>query len=386
MKRRLYDQDHEDFRDAIRRFIADAVTPHFTEWVAAGQTPRDLFRKLGGLGVMGFGIPEEYGGPGVNSYRFQSVVSEECARAGVHLGHYAVSTGIVLPYILQLGTEDQKRRWLPGVASGDIVLCVAMTEPGTGSDLSAIRTTAVLSDDKTHYILNGAKTFITGVRNSELCLVAVKTPGQGESTDPRKSLSLLMVPTDSEGFEVGRRLEKLGTHSIDTSELSFTDVRVPVENLLGEEGKGFQYLGRNLPRERLAIGVDAVNMAQAAIDMTLEQVRDRTVFGQPVASFQNTKFVLAACQAEVDGLRAMVDRGIELDDDGELTAADAAKIKLVGSEIEGRVVDRCLQLFGGYGYMTEYPIARLYGDVRVHRIYGGTNEVMKVIISKDMGL
>ncbi|MEU0990374.1 acyl-CoA dehydrogenase family protein [Streptomyces sp. NPDC005953] len=385
MKRSIYTQEHEAFRAMIRDFIAKEVVPHFEQWERDNIVDRDLFRKLGALGVMGFDIPEEFGGSGAISYKFQVVITEECARAAVSLGHYGVSTGIVLPYLLNLANEEQKKRWLPGIASGDTLLCIAMTEPGTGSDLAGIRTTAQLSEDGTHYVLNGAKTFITGARNSELCVVAARTaPATAE--DRRHGLSLLVVPTNSAGFAYGRKLDKIGLRSSDTSELSFTDVRVPVENVLGEPDVGFSYLGQNLARERLQIGVGAVASASAAITYAREYVLERQVFGKPVAAFQNTKFVLAECATEVEALQAMVDKGIELDDAGELTGADAAKIKLFGTEVAARVIDQCLQLHGGYGYMLEYPIARLYADTRVSRIYGGTSEVMKTIIAKDLGL
>jgi acyl-CoA dehydrogenase len=385
MKRTIYDEDHEAFRSTIREFIAKEVSPHFAKWEEVGHPPRDLFRKLGALGAMGFGIPEEYGGPGEVSYRYQAVLNEETAFAAVLLGHYGVSTSIVLPYLLNLANAEQKQRWLPGIATGDLMLCIAMTEPGTGSDLAGIRTTAKLSEDGTHYVINGAKTFITGARNSELCVVAARTSAPS-AEDRRTGLSLIVVPTDSEGFEIGRKLDKIGMHTSDTNELVFTDVRVPVENLLGEEGNGFSYLGQNLPRERLAIGVEATARAQAAINFAKAYVEQRSVYGKPVASFQNTKFVLAECDTEVSAAWALADHGIELEDAGALTAADAARIKLFCTEVAGRVIDKCLQLHGGYGYVLEYPIARLYADTRVNRIYGGTSEVMKSIIAKDLGL
>jgi alkylation response protein AidB-like acyl-CoA dehydrogenase len=383
MKRTLYGDEHEAFRATIRDFISKEVVPYFAEWEQAGQVDRDLFRKLGALGVLGFGVPEEYGGPGDVSYKYQAIITEETARQAVSFGHYTVSTGIVLPYLLRLATTAQKQRWLPGIASGDLVTCIAMTEPGTGSDLAGIRTTATRDGDE--YVINGAKTFITGARNSELCVVAART-SPPDAADRRHGLSLLVVPTDSDGFEYGRKLDKIGMKSSDTSELTFTDVRVPAENLLGEQNKGFSYLGLNLPRERLAIGAQGCAEAVAAIAFTLDYVRQRQVFGQPVASFQNTKFVLAQCAAEVEAVQALVDKGVELDDAGELTAADAAKIKLVGTELAGRVIDSCLQLHGGYGYILEFPIARLYAGTRVSRIYGGTSEVMKTIIARDLGL
>ncbi|MFB7999309.1 acyl-CoA dehydrogenase family protein [Streptomyces sp. NPDC056002] len=385
MKRSIYNEDHEDFRMMIREFITKEVVPHYEEWEAQGAVPRELFRKLGALGVTGFGIPEEHGGPGEVGYKYQAIISEESARAAVMLGHYGLSTGMVLPYLLTLATEEQKQRWFPGIVSGDIMLCIAMTEPGTGSDLAGIRTQAKLSDNGRHYILNGAKTFISGARNSELCVVVARTsPARPE--DRRSGLSLLVVPTDSEGFAYGRKLEKIGLRSSDTNELSFMNVKVPVENLLGEEDNAFSYLGRNLVRERIAVGVDATSRAATAIEFAKAYVKERNVFGKPVAAFQNTKFVLAECATEVEAAQALVDQGIELEETGELTPADAARIKLFATEVCGRVVDKCLQLHGGYGYMLEYPIARLYADVRVNRIYGGSSEVMKTIIAKDLGL
>ncbi|MFG2613965.1 acyl-CoA dehydrogenase family protein [Streptomyces anulatus] len=385
MKRTVYNEDHEAFRAVVRDFIANEVSPYYEQWEADNRVPRELFRKLGDLGVMGFGIPEEYDGPGETSYKYQTVIAEECARAAVSFGHYTVTTGIVLPYLLGIANEEQRKRWFPGIAAGDLCLCIAMTEPGTGSDLAGIRTTARLSEDGRHYVLNGAKTFITGALNSELCIVVARTSAP-TAEDRRSGLTLLVVPTDSEGFAYGRKLDKIGLRASDTSELSFTDVRVPVENVLGEVGKGFSYLGQNLARERLAIGVGAVASATAAIGFATAYVKERQVFGKPVAAFQNTKFVLAECAAETEALQAMVDKGIELDDSHELSSADAAKIKLFGTEAAGRVIDKCLQLHGGYGYMLEYPIARLYVDTRVSRIYGGTSEVMKTIIAKDLGL
>ena len=385
MKRTVYAPEHEAFRETIRTFIAKQVTPNYPEWENANQVPRELFNQLAELGATSFDIPEEFGGAGPTSFKFQAVIQEETARAAVSFGHYGVSIGIVLPYLLRLADDEQKQRWLPGVASGETMLCIAMTEPGTGSDLAGIKTTARLSEDGTHYILNGAKTFITGARNSELCVVAARTSAPSEE-DRRFGLSLLVVPTDSVGFNFGRKLDKIGMKSSDTNELSFTDVRVPVENLLGEQDKGFSYLGQNLPRELLSIGVGQTACAAAAIEFASEYVRQRQVFGKPVASFQNTKFVLAECATEVAAAQALADKGLDLDDSGELTAADAARIKLFCTEMAGRVIDKCLQVHGGYGYILEYPIARLYADTRVSRIYGGTSEVMKTIIAKDIGL
>ncbi|MEU9609625.1 acyl-CoA dehydrogenase family protein [Streptomyces sp. NPDC048057] len=385
MRRTLYGPEHEAFRATVRDFIAEKAVPHLHEWERAGQVPRSVFKGLAEIGALGFDIPEEYGGTGPASYRFQAVIHEEVALAAASIGHHHVNTGVVLPYLLRLANEEQRGRWLPGCASGDVLLAIAMTEPGTGSDLAGIRTTARLSADGGHYVLNGAKTFITGGAVADLVLVVCRTSPH-DPGDRRAGLTILCVESRSEGFAVGRKLEKIGRHSMDTAELSFSDVRVPVANRLGDEGRAFGYLSQNLPRERLSIGVAGVAQARAAIRFATEYVKERRVFGSRVADFQNTKFTLAACEAEFRAAEALADRGVELDDAGELTAAEAARIKLFGTEVAGRVVDACLQLHGGYGYMTEYPIARLYADTRVSRIYGGTSEVMKTIIAKDLGL
>jgi alkylation response protein AidB-like acyl-CoA dehydrogenase len=369
----------------MREFIERHVVPDYAAWESAGHPPRDFYRRLGELGVFGIAVPEEHGGGGAVGYKYQTVVIEECARAGVSFGSAGVHTGLVLPYLLEFGNEEQKQRWLPGFVSGEVMTAIAMTEPGAGSDLAGIRTTARLSDDGTHYVLNGAKTFITGGVLADLVLVICRTsPATPENR--RAGLSILCVETASPGYSVGRKLDKIGMLASDTAELSFTDVRVPVENLLGQEGAAFGYLTRNLVQERLSCAVGGYASAAAAVRFTTDYVRQREVFGRSVASFQNTKFVLAECAAEVEAAQAMVDRALNLFDTGELTPADAAKLKLHCTETAGRVIDKCLQLHGGYGYMREYPIARLYTDTRVTRIYAGSNEVMKTIIAKDLGL
>lgn len=385
MKRTVFTEDHEDFRRTVRAFIEAEVTPHYEEWFQAGLVSKDLYRKMGDLGIFGIEVPEEYGGAGISSFKYAAVETEEAARAGVTLGSSGVHVALCLPYLLSLGTPEQLERWMPGFVSGETMFAIAMTEPGTGSDLAGMKTTAVLSDDGTHYLLNGSKTFITGGYQADRVIVCART-SPPDPQDRRFGISLLVVDTDSPGYAVGRKLDKIGLRTSDTAELSFTDVVVPAENLLGEAGRGFSYLGQNLPQERLSIAIGAYAQAQAAINFTMAYVKDRTVFGQPVAAFQNTKFELAACQAEVDAAQAVVDRGLEALDAGELTPAEAASAKLFCTEVASRVIDRCLQLHGGYGYMNEYPVARLYADNRVNRIYGGTSEVMKTIISKQMGL
>ncbi len=385
MRRTVYNQDHEDFRAMIRDFIEAEVVPVYDEWFEAGIVPREFYKKLGELGIFEIEVPTEYGGSGVDSYKFQAVLTEELSRAAVSFGGSGVHVALCLPYLKALATEEQKQRWFPGFMSGDIMFAIAMTEPGTGSDLAGMRTTAKLSDDGTHYVLNGSKTFITGGVHADRVIVCARTAPPRDD-DRRFGISLLVVDTGSDGYEVGRKLDKLGLRTSDTAELNFADVKVPVEDLLGEENRGFSYLGQNLPRERLSIAVGAYAQARSAVQFAIEYTKQRTVFGQPVAGFQNTKFELAACQADVDAAEAVVDRAMEADDLGELSPADAAKAKLFCTEVAARVIDRCLQLHGGYGYINEYPIARLYADNRVTRIYGGTSEVMKMIIAKDMGL
>ncbi|MFC6885475.1 MULTISPECIES: acyl-CoA dehydrogenase family protein [Actinomadura] len=383
MRRTVFNEDHEAFRSTIRDFIAAEVVPVFPSWEEEGHPPRDFYNKLGELGVFGITVPEEYGGAGETSFKYAAVISEETARAGVSFGSFTVHVNLVLPYLLKYGSEEQKKRWLPGFMAGDMMTAIAMTEPGTGSDLAGMQTTARLDGD--HYVLNGAKTFITGGVLADLMLVVARTsPATPENR--RAGLSILCVDTRSEGYRVGRKLQKIGLRTSDTAELSFSDVRVPVENLLGEEGRGFEYLTHNLAEERLAIAVQSYASAAAAVGFATAYVKDRVVFGKSVASFQNTKFVLAECETEVEAARSLVDRAMDAHDLGELTPADAAKTKLFCTEVQARVVDKCLQLHGGYGYILEYPIARLYTDARVTRIYGGTSEVLKTIISKQMGV
>ncbi|GAB0104528.1 acyl-CoA dehydrogenase family protein [Nocardia sp. JMUB6875] len=385
MQRTVFDKDHDAFRETVRAFLEAEVVPVYDEWYAAGIAPRDFYYKLAELGVFGIEVPEEFGGAGIESFKFQAILIEECARAAVSLGGSGVHVGLCLPYILNLATQEQKERWLPGFVSGEMMFAIAMTEPGTGSDLAGMRTTAKLSEDGTHYVLNGSKTFITGGVLADRVIVCARTAPATEG-DRRHGISLFAVDTKTPGYTVGRKLDKLGLKVSDTAELNFTDVMVPVEDLLGEEHKGFSYLGQNLPQERLSIAVGAYAQAKAAIRFAKEYTQQRNVFGQPVAAFQNTKFELAACQAEVDAAEAVVDRGLEALDEGTLSPADAASAKLFCTEVAHRVIDRCLQLHGGYGFINEYPIARLYADNRVNRIYGGTSEVMKMIIAKNMGL
>ncbi|EME15668.1 acyl-CoA dehydrogenase family protein [Rhodococcus triatomae] len=385
MQRTIFNEDHEAYRKTIRDFIEKEVVPHHHEWEEMGHPPREFYNKLGELGVLGVQVPEEYGGGGETSLKWSAIAMEEASRAGVSFGNASVHTNLILPYLLAYATDEQKQRWLPGFASGEIMTAIAMTEPGTGSDLAGMATTAKLSDDGTHWILNGAKTFISGGALADLILVIARTSPASEE-DRRGGLSILCVDTTSDGFAVGRKLNKIGMKASDTAELSFTDVKVPVADVLGEEGQAFGYLSHNLPQERLMIALGGYTTAAAALQFAIDYVKERTVFGKPVAAFQNTKFVLAECATEIEAMQVMTDRALELHDAGELSIADAAKAKLFCTEAAGRVIDKCLQLHGGYGYITEYPIARLYADTRVSRIYGGTSEVMKTIIAKSIGL
>ena len=385
MLRSIYNEDHEAFRAMIRDFIESEVAPVYGEWEKVGHPPRDFYNKLGELGVFGIHVPEEYGGAGETSYKFESVIAEETARAGVTFGAAGIHVNRVRPYLLAFASEEQKQRWMPGFISGEMMGALAMTEPGTGSDLAGIATTAKLSADGTHYVLNGAKTFISGGVLADRVLVVARTsPATPENR--RGGLSILFVDTKSEGYTVGKKLDKIGLKTSDTAELSFQDVKVPVADLLGEDGQAFKYLTHNLVEERLAILVGSTAQAGAAIRFAVDYVKERKAFGQPVASFQNTKFVLADCEADYQAAQALTDRAIELFDEGKLTPSDAAAAKIFTTEAAGRIIDKCLQLHGGYGYINEYPIARLYADTRVSRLYGGTSEIMRTIVAKSLGL
>ncbi|RTL69858.1 MAG: acyl-CoA dehydrogenase [Pseudonocardiaceae bacterium] len=383
MRRTLFEDDHEAFRDSFRKFVQAEIVPHHDEWEQAGIVPRELFATAGKSGFLGIEIPEEYGGGGVRDFRFNAVMDEElmgCGAAAAGLG-LSLHNDICLPYFMAYCNDEQRARWLPGIASGELITAIAMTEPGIGSDLASMSTTAIRDGD--HYVVNGAKTFITNGINADLVITAVKT----DPAEKHKGMSLVVLERGMEGFERGRNLDKLGQHAQDTAELSFTDVRVPVTNLLGEqEGQGFAQLVGNLPQERLSIGYAAVASARYALDLTLEYVKERKAFGKPIGSFQNSRFVLAELDTEIDIAQHYVDACVRALDAGELTAADASKAKYWCTELQGRVVDKCLQLFGGYGYMTEYPIARAFADARITRIYGGTTEIMKEVIGRSLGL
>lgn len=385
MRAKIHNEDHDAFRAMVKDLIAKEVVPHHDRWEEQGHVPREFYNRLGELGILGMQVPEQFGGGGESSFMYNAIVIEEAAAAGITLGGYSVHTNLILPYLMELASDEQKERWLPGFASGEKMFAIAMTEPGTGSDLANIATKAVISADGTHYVLNGAKTFITGGAQADVVLVVCRTSAF-DAADRRAGLSILAVESSADGFAVGKKLPKIGQKASDTAELSFSDVKVPIENLLGEEGRGFYHLGNNLPQERLTIALGGAATAAAAIEFAIQYTKEREVFGRTVASFQNTKFVLAECSAEATAARLVADAALVALDQGTLSVADAARAKLFCTEVAGRVIDKCLQLHGGYGYITEYPIARLYADARVTRIYGGTSEVMKTIIAKDLGL
>ncbi len=380
MQRNLYEPDHEAFREVVQAFIKREVTPNAERWEEERSVDRQAWLAAGKQSLIGLLIPEEFGGAGTGDFRFRCVIMEEFAQVcatSISSG-FGLQDDIAIPYIVDLGTQQQKARWLPPMAAGECIGAIAMTEPGAGSDLQGIRTTAVRQGDQ--WILNGAKTFITNGIHADLVIVVARTdPDAGA-----RGISLLVVERDMPGFTRGRKLDKIGMHAQDTAELFFDDVAVPAANLLGHEGGGFVHLMERLPRERMSIAVMALASARAALGWTVEYTTQRTAFGQPIAAFQNTQFELASMVTEVDVLEAYLDKAVRALNEGTLTAVDAAKAKLWATEVQHRVLDRCLQLFGGYGYMAEYPIGRAYADSRVQTIYGGTSEIMKTIIAREV--
>ena len=382
MRRTLFDDTHEEFRSAFRSFLDREAVPNAGAWDAAGVVDRSLFAVAGANGFLGMEVPEEHGGGGVKDFRFNVVIAEELQAADVNavgLG-LTLHNDICLPYFLHLTNDEQKARWLPGICAGELITAVAMTEPGIGSDLASMTTTAIRDGD--HYVVNGSKTFITNGINADLVITAVKT----DPSQRHRGMSLLVLERGMEGFTRGRNLDKIGMHAQDTAELFFDDVRVPVTNRLGEEGTGFVQLVSNLPQERLSIAVTGVAAARAAFDRTLAYAKERQAFGQPVASFQHNRFVLAEMATEIEIGQSFIDRCVLALNAGELTADEAAMAKWWCTELQGKVIDRGVQLHGGYGYMTEYPIGRAYADARITRIYGGTTEIMKEIIGRSLGV
>jgi len=377
IERTLFSEEHDMFRESVRRFMERELAPHHEAWEEAGEVPRWAWKKAGEQGFLCVAIPEEWGGVGADR-RYSIILMEEQARLNLTGLGFALHSDIVAPYIHHYGTAEQKLAWLPKMTTGDAIAAIAMTEPGGGSDLQAIRTTAIRDGDD--YIVSGQKTFITNGQTADLILVACKT----DRSEGARGISLVMVEADRAGFERGRRLKKLGTKAQDTSELFFNEVRVPVANRIGEEGKGFAYMMQELAWERMHVGIQAVSCCEAALEWTIEYTRSRQAFGKPVIDFQNSRFVLAEMKTEVQVGRIFLDRCLELVLEGKLDTTTAAMVKLWTSEMQGKVLDACLQLHGGYGFMWEYPITRAFADARVQRIYAGTNEIMKELIGRTL--
>jgi len=379
IKRTVFDSEQDMFRDSFRKFLLEEAVPHHEQWEKDGQVSREFWKKAGEMGYLSPTVPEAYGGVEVD-FRYNAVVAEEVANFGLTGIGFGLHSDIAVPYIMAYGTEEQKQKYLPGCVNGDIITAIAMTEPGTGSDLQGVKTSAILSDDGEHYILNGSKTFITNGQLADFVIVVAKTdPSAGG-----KGTSLLLLEAGTEGFVKGQNLHKIGMKAQDTSELFFQDVKVPKANLLGTEGMGFIYLMQELPQERLSVSLSAVACAESILEQTVTYVKDRKAFGKSIASFQNTQFKLAEMSSTVTMARVFIDKCLELHLEKELDAVTAAKLKLLTTDIQCDVVDECLQLHGGYGYMWEYPVARAYADARVQKIYAGTNEIMKLIIGRDI--
>src|SRR3954453_23160242 len=381
MQRLNYEPEHEAFRDSVRTFCEKQIAPFHGDWEKDGIVPRELWLEAGKQGLLGTDVPEEFGGGGVKDFRYNCVVAEEVTRVGGSGVGFTLHNDVIAPYLLKLATDEQKQRWLPGFCAGELITAIAMTEPGTGSDLQNIRTTA--RRDGEEWGLKGSKTFITNGINADLVIVVARTDSDAPAA---KGTSLLVVERGMPGFARGRNLEKVGLKAQDTAELFFDDVRVPAENLLGAENRGFLHLMENLPQERVSIAVGAVASAERVLELTREYVTGRTAFGKPVGSFQNTRFVLAELHTETVVARTFVDECVRQLGTGELTAVDAAMAKWWTTELQNKVADRCLQLHGGYGYMDEYPVSKAWRDARVQSIYGGTNEIMKEIVGRSLGL
>jgi alkylation response protein AidB-like acyl-CoA dehydrogenase len=381
MQRTIFDPDHQIFRESVEHFVNTEIVPNHARWTADGKVDKAMFRAAGDQGLLGMAIPEQYGGGGIDDFRYNVVIDEVVSASGASASGLCITlhNDICIPYFLAYGTEEQRARWFSGLVSGDLMTAIAMTEPGTGSDLAGITTSAIREGDD--YVINGSKTFITNGINADLIIVVART-----GPDPHAGLTLFVVEDGADGFERGRNLDKMGMHAQDTSELFFSDVRVPVGNRLGQEGAGFMQLVANLPQERLSIAVGAVAAAEAALSMTIAYAQERTAFGRPIGRFQHNRFRLAELKTEVDLGRVFIDRLIEEHVAGHLTIEQAAEAKWWTTEMLLRVVDAGVQIHGGYGYMTEYPIAQAYLDARLQTIYGGTTEIMKEIIGRGLGL
>jgi acyl-CoA dehydrogenase len=379
IKRTVFESEQEMFRDAFKKFLEAEAVPHHEQWEKDGQVSRELWKKAGEHGFLSPTVPEAYGGV-EGDFRFNAVIDEEVANYGLSGIGFGLHSDIAVPYIMAYGSEEQKQKYLPGCVDGSIVTAIAMTEPGTGSDLQGVKTNAVLDESGEFYTLNGSKTFITNGQLADLIIVVAKTNPEAGA----KGTSLLLVEANSPGFEKGANLHKIGMKAQDTSELFFQDVKVPKENVLGAEGMGFIYLMQELPQERLSVGLNAIASAESILEQTVAYVKERKAFGREIASFQNTQFKLAEMSATLTMARVFVDKCLELHINKQLDVVTAAKLKLLTTEIQCDVIDECLQLHGGYGYMWEYPVARAYADARVQKIYAGTNEIMKLIIGRSM--
>ena len=380
MRRTIFEPEHDHFRESVAAFLRREAAPHADAWEQAGQWPREFWLAAASQNMVGFEVPEEYGGLGLRDFRFNMVINEEVAYTGSVGDGFSMANDILAPYLLNLTNEEQKARWLPPFTRGALIAAIAMTEPGAGSDLQGMTCRARRDGDG--WVLNGTKTFVTGGIMADLVIVACRTDPAGG----KNGFSLFAVERDTPGFERGRKLEKVGRWAQDTAELFFDDARVPAENLLGEEGHGFPYLMRNLPRERLSMAISAVAQAEYALEITLAYVKDRTAFGTPIGSFQANRFSLAELVTKTQAARSHVDACLASLVTDELTAAEAAGVKAWTTDLQCEVVDRCVQLHGGYGYMREYEISRLWRDARVQRIYGGTNEIMYEIVGRSLGL
>ncbi|HVW41202.1 MAG TPA: acyl-CoA dehydrogenase family protein [Amycolatopsis sp.] len=380
MQRRLFTPDHDAYREVVREFVVREVQPQIERWDRERLIDRPVWRAAGKQGLIGLGIPEEYGGGGQPDYRYMVVVLEELLKVGAAalVSSFSLQDNIIVPYVKDLGTEEQKRRWLPGMASGELIGAIAMTEPGAGSDLQGVRTTAQPDGDE--WVINGQKTFITSGISADFVIVVARTDPDAGS----RGFSLIVVETGTPGFTRGRKLDKVGLHAQDTAELFFDNVRVPASNLLGQQGRGFVHLMERLPLERLSIATAALASAEAVFAETRRYCFQRRAFGQPIGDFQNTRFQLAEMATELDVTRAHHDLAVIALNEGTLSAVDAAKAKWWATELQKRVVDRCVQLHGGYGYMLEYPVAKAFVDSRIQTIYGGTTEIMKEIIGRDI--
>ncbi|GAB3872500.1 acyl-CoA dehydrogenase family protein [Dactylosporangium cerinum] len=380
MEQHLYEAEHEAFRELCKAFLAREAVPHNDEWDKAGIVDREIWRKAGAAGLLGMDVDEEHGGGGQKDFRFNAVLVEEIVAAGASGLGFGLHNDVVAPYLTELATEEQQKRWLPGFCSGDIVTAIAMSEPGAGSDLAGVRTSAVRDGDE--WVLNGQKTFITNGELADLVIVVAKT----DASLGAHGISLFVVETGTPGFTRGRRLEKVGLKANDTAELFFDDCRIPADHLLGQENAGFYHLMANLPRERLGIAVAAVASAEHVLAITLDYAKTRQAFGKPIGSFQHNRFVLAELDTEVTIARTFLNQCIAEQNAGRLSVADAAKAKWWTTELQNKVADRCVQLHGGYGFMMEYPVAKAWLNSRVQTIYGGTTEIMKEIIGRSLGV